>query len=192
MDMDDDRLSGLSPAAKDIVLRIETVTRAQDALEILRSDFAALPADERKTLVMDYFLKEMKLDDPQFLALASAELAEPPRNDDALFEGYVFAEFFAAVAEAGHDSTVIPALQKHVGVLTDEEYRRPEILSLALRQAFQEALQGSQSDDENNAEIIPGDLKNPFRAAAEKAAQDNGQISVPSHAHLRKYLGKKK
>ena len=191
MDMDDDRLSGLSPAAKDIVLRIETVTRAQEALEILRTDFAALPADERKTLVMDYFLGKMKLDDPQFLTLASAELAEPPRNDDALFEGYVFAEFFAAVAEAEHDSPVIPALQKYVGALTDEEYRRPEILSLALRQAFQEALQGTE-DDDKNADIIPGDLRNPFRAAAEKAAQDNGQTSVPSHAHLRNYLGKKK
>jgi len=191
MDMNDERLKGLSPAAKDVVQKIEAATRAEDALEILRTVFADLPTDERNALVIDYFLEQMQLDDPQFLALASAELAELPRNDDALFEGYVFAEFFAAVAEAGHDSPVIPALQKYVGTLTDEEYRRPEILSLALRQAFQEALKNTENDDEGSG-IIPHDLKNPFRTAAAKAVQDNQSPTVPSHAHLRKYLGKKK
>ncbi|TNE26693.1 MAG: hypothetical protein EP349_09780 [Alphaproteobacteria bacterium] len=198
--MDEDKLNALSPAVRALADKIEETRKAADVLQIMRTDFTALTTEEQEEMAKDYFMAEMDIDNPEFIAMLSAQfsslqqmqLLEMEDEEDIVIGNYVLAEVFSIIAKTDCTSPLIPAMEKYIGALTDEEYRRPEALSLALQQAFQEALGNTSDNDDKQSAFVPGDLKNPFRAAAEKAAQENKPPSVPSHASLRSYLGKKK
>lgn len=198
--MDDDKLNALSPAVRKLADKIEQTRKATEVLHIMRTDFVALTTEEQEEMAKDYFLEEMDIDNPQFIAMLSAQFSslqqmqqlEMEEEEEIVIGNYVLAEVFSIISKTDCASPLVPAMEKHIGALTDEEYRRPEMLSSALQHAFQEALGNTDYNDNKQASIVPGDLKNPFRAAAEKAARESQQPSVPSHVSLRSYLGKKK
>lgn len=177
----------MSEEAALVNLNLRMANSLHDVYGILTGDFAALSPADKAAIVRNEFFDDQQ-DDEAMVREVLDNIHRAGNHPDASLQTYIMAEIFAALAENNDPFPLLPPLQKHLGRLTAEEYARPAKLSDAFQEAIMETL-GIEPPDNQKMAI---EVRNPFTAIAQAAAETEKAQQTPKHVHLRNYLGRKK
>ncbi|MBL1146895.1 MAG: hypothetical protein HND56_10330 [Pseudomonadota bacterium] len=176
----------MSEEAALVNLNLRMANSLHDVYDILTGAFSDLSPADKAAVVRKEFFDDPPNDEAMIREVLD-NLHKAGNSPDNALQTYIMAEVFAALAENNDPFPLIPPLQKHLGRLTDAEYARPAKLSEAFQEAIMETL-GIEPPDNQKMAI---DVRNPFAALAKpQNGHDADSAQPPTHANLRRYLGR--
>ncbi|TNE26692.1 MAG: hypothetical protein EP349_09775 [Alphaproteobacteria bacterium] len=174
----------MSEEAALVNLNLRVANSLHDVYDILTGAFADLSPADKAAIVRNEFFDDPHNDEAMIREVLD-NIHKSGNSPDNALQTYIMAEIFAALAENNDPFPLLEPLQKHLGRLTDAEYARPAKLSEAFQEAIMETL-GIEPPDNQKMAI---DVRNPFAAQAQKSAMKETD-QTPTHANLRRYLGR--
>jgi len=176
----------MSEEAALVNLNLKMAGNLRDVYNILTGDFADLSPADKAAVVRNEFFDDPSNDEKMIREVLD-NIHRAGNSPDNALQTYIMAEVFAALAENNDPFPLLLPLQKHLGRLTDAEYARPAKLSEAFQEAIMETL-GIEPPDNQKMAI---EVRNPFAAMAQPPnGQDANGNQPPTHANLRRYLGR--